>query len=184
MGATLRRLATGSTGFGRSIGLLAVLLLVGGLLYACSNQSGSSGPTFPAGQTGHADNPAQIHVQVAVNPNTIELGRRAGITVLVTNTNGRPLQGLHVQLSTDVGSLDVVDGFTDPDGKFVSFLRITDTDANNAGGKHEATVTAFVEGAVGTATVNFSQCGISTAVDVSAATPTPTAATPTTSPCP
>lgn len=94
-------------------------------------------------------------MQIAVNPGTIELGKQAEITVLATNLNGRPLAGRHVQLSTDVGTLSVVDGFTDGFGKFVSFLRITELDARNAGGKTAATVTAFVEGATAEATVNF-----------------------------
>ena len=134
---------------------LVVVLLVGAMAQGCSDNKGPAGPTFGAGQTGHADTVAQIVVQVAINPNTIELGRRAGITVLVTNTNGRPLEGRHVQLSTNVGQLDVVDGVTDALGKFVSFIRITEQDAANAAGLVQATVTAFVEGAFATATVNF-----------------------------
>lgn len=132
-----------------------LVLLWGLLLAACSDNKGPAGPAAGAGQTGHADTTAQIRVQVAVNPNTIELGRRAGITVLVTNLNGRPLEGRHVQLSTNVGKLDVVDGFTNREGKFTSALRITEQDALNAAGLTFATVTAFVEGATGTATVNF-----------------------------
>ena len=136
--------------------VVSVLALVAVFVQACSDNRGPAGPTFGAGQTGHADTAANIRVQVAINPNTIELGRRAGITVLVTNTNGRPLEGRHVQLSTNVGQLDVVDGVTDALGKFVSFIRITEQDAANAAGLVQATVRAFVEGAVGEATVNFS----------------------------
>jgi Calx-beta domain len=134
---------------------LAVVLLAGLLSQACSDNKGPAGPRFGSGQTGTADTAADIRVQVAVNPNTIRLGQRAGITVLATNTNGRPLQGRHVQVSTTVGRLDRVDGFTDAAGKFVTFLTITDADARNAAGLTEAEVTAFVEGAVGTADVNF-----------------------------
>lgn len=134
---------------------LAVLVLVGLVAQACSDNKGPSGPTFGAGQTGHADSAAEIRVQVAINPNSIELGRRAGVTVLVTNTNGRPLERRHVQVSTDVGTLDKVDGFTDAAGKFVTFIKITAQDAANAAGLTAATVTAFVEGASGTGTVNF-----------------------------
>jgi hypothetical protein len=128
---------------------------VSGLVQACSDNKGPAGPTLGSGQVGHADAPEQIVVQVAINPNTIELGRRAGVTVLATNLNGRPLENKHVQLSTSVGRLDRVDGFTDGLGKFVSFLLITEQDAANASGLVQATVTAFVEGAVGTGTVNF-----------------------------
>lgn len=146
----------GKTGSRRhGFGALAVLALVALLVQACSDNKGPAGPTFGAGQTGHADTPAQIVIQVAINPNTIELGRRAGITVLVTNLNGRPLEGRHVQLSTTVGQLDVVDGFTDAGGKFISFIRITEQDAANSAGLVQATVTAFVEGATGQGTVSF-----------------------------
>jgi hypothetical protein len=136
--------------------MLVVLLLAGGaLVQACSNQTSGGGPSFPSGTTGHADNPSQITVRVGINPNSIEFGRRAGVTVLVTNQNGRPLEGRHVQLSTTVGKLDVVDGFTDADGKFVSFLVITALDAANVAGVTQAVVTAFVDGATGSAVVNF-----------------------------
>lgn len=154
MGATGKPDLMGSRSRRGRHGALPVVLLWGLLLAACSDNKGPAGPSG-TGQTGHADTTAQIRVQVAVNPNTIELGRRAGITVLVTNLNGRPLEGRHVQLSTDVGKLDVVDGVTDRDGKFTSALRITEQDALNAAGLTVATVTAFVEGAVGTARVNF-----------------------------
>ncbi len=142
----------GRSGFRRrhTLWMAAVALLAGGLFQACTDNKGPAGPTFPAGQTGHADTAADIRVQVALNPNTIQPGQRAGITVLVTNTNGQPLAGRHVQLSTTIGQLDVVDGFTDASGKFVSFLRISAADASVA---TTGTVTAFVEGAVGTAIV-------------------------------
>ena len=131
---------------------LAVVALVGLLVQACSDNKGPAGPSFPSGQTGHADTPAQILVRVAINAGTIELNRRAGITVVVTNLNGRPLANRLVQLSTTVGTLDRVDGFTDADGKFVTTLRVTEADAT---GRTSATVTAFVEGASGQGTINF-----------------------------
>ncbi len=151
----------GSNGAGRSgIWLLGGLLVLAALSQACTDQSGSKGPTFPATQTGEADTSSQIKVQVAVNPNQIELGRRAGITVLVTNTNGRPLEGRRVQVSTSHGRLDTVDGVTGADGKFVTFL-FAPCGSVTAG--TAVTVTAFVESATsGTATVNVivgSTCG-------------------------
>jgi hypothetical protein len=142
----------------RAILILCGLALLSVLVQACSDNKGPAGPSFGtggAGQVGHADFPEQIRVDVGINPNTIELGRQAGVTVLVTNTNGRALPNKHVQLSTTVGTLNRVDGFTDPGGKFVAFLRITEQDAANAAGLVQAVVTAFVEGAVGTGTVNF-----------------------------
>jgi hypothetical protein len=167
MGATVRRLATGSTRFGRSIGLLAILLLVGTLLYACSNQSGSSGPSHPAGQTGTADTATQIIVRVAIHRAVVDVGDRVGITVLVTNLNGRALEGRHVQLgisNNGPGRLDQVNGFTDPDGKFTTFLF-----CNAAGDVTE--ITAFVEGAFAIGTC---QCGFPATDTGTGGTPTAT----------
>jgi hypothetical protein len=156
MCATGRGKTLGSTGSGRArIFLVAALLLLGALVQACSDQKGSKGTSFPTGTTGNAETSANIRVQVGINPNTIELGRSAGITVLATNTNGLPLEGRLVQLTTSLGQLSVVDGFTDAAGKFVSALRVTATDVANAGSLTSATVTAFVEGASGSAIVNF-----------------------------
>lgn len=162
------------------------LLLVAGILQACSDNNGSTGPTFecreqkggvkvlaectgsPAPTTGFANTSAEIRVQVAVNPNTITPGRRAGVTVIVTNLNGQPLAGKTVKFSTDVGSLDQVEGKTNAQGQVSTTLSITPTDAANAQGKTSATVTAFVEGAVGTATVNFGGASALTLIPTSA----------------
>lgn len=167
MCATLPRGRTRSTGSGRSrIWLLALLLLVGGaLVQACTNQTSGGGPSFPAGQTGTADFPEAIIVRVGINANTIELNRKAGVTVLVTNFNGHPLEGRHVQMSTTFGRLDQVDGFTDVDGKFVTFL-FCDPDA----GAGSATVTAFVQGQIGSATVT---CGGAPTTPTTTASGTP-----------
>ena len=130
--------------------ILAILALAA-LVQACTDNNGKSpGPTFPSGTTGFASTGADLTVQVAVNPNTIQPGRRSGVTVLVLNRNGRGVPGKHVQLSTTIGELDVVDGFTDADGKFVSWLKISEQAASVA---TSGTVTAFVEGKTGSATV-------------------------------
>jgi hypothetical protein len=132
-------------------------LLVVAALAACSDNNGTTGPRFaggPAASTGFANTAADIRVQVGINPNSITPGQRAGVTAFVTNTNGQPLGGKMVQFSTSVGSLDTTVGRTNSAGQFSTFLRISTTDAGNASGGI-ATVTAFVEGAIGTGTVNF-----------------------------
>jgi hypothetical protein len=155
----------GSSGFGRSRTWLVVALLGAALsIQACSNQtSGSGTPSFPSGTTGHGDGPAGVIVQVAINPNHQDVEGRIGITVLVLNVNGRPLEGKHVQLSTTDLNLDRVDGFTDADGKFVSFLFCA-RDAS-------AVITAFVEGTAATGTAT---CGAGTAPTGGTATGTGT----------
>jgi hypothetical protein len=150
------------------------LLLVGGaLIQACSDNNGSTGPTFECGQqkggvkvvaeckgspapsTGFANTSSEIRVQLGINPNTISPGRRAGVTAFVTNTNGQPLAGRKVQFSTEVGTLDRTVVETNSAGQASTTLSITAVDAANAGGATSSIVTAFVDGAVGTATVNF-----------------------------
>src|SRR5438093_630388 len=102
MRATSSLRTMGSSGFGRSRTWLVVALLGAALsIQACSNQTPGSGtPSFPSGTTGHGDGPTQVIINVAINPNRQDVGGRIGITVLVVNFNGRPLEGKHVQLST------------------------------------------------------------------------------------
>src|SRR5262245_44355470 len=154
--------------------VLGMLLVAGALIQACSDNNGTTGPTFgcnqaktgtnvkalnactgtPAPTTGFANTSAEIKVVVGINPNSITPGRRAGVTALVTNLNGQPLAGKKVQFSTEVGSLDQVAATTNAAGQASTTLSISPTDAANSG-KTSAVVTAVVEGAIGTATVNF-----------------------------
>jgi hypothetical protein len=143
---------------GPGVWAVAVLALLAALVQACSDNKDNAGPRFGAPIVGTAD-PGQLRVQVAVNPNTIQPGRQAGVTVLVTNLSGTPLEGKMVQLSTTIGTLSIVDGFTDAAGKFVSFLRISAADASVA---TSGTVTAFVEGVTGIATVTSGAPGVLT----------------------
>ena len=154
MGATLRS----------KIWTLVAVLVLGGLIHACSNQSSSSGPSFPAGQTGTADTTSQLILRVVAHRAQADVGDRIGLTVLVTNSNGRALEGRHVQMGItngQVGRLDQVDGFTDADGKFVTFLFCNESGA--------PVVAAFVEGATSSVTVT---CGTPTASGTTAGTPT------------
>lgn len=137
------------------VGLMA--LMAGTLIQACSDNNGTTGPRFaggPAASTGFANTAADIVVQLGINPNSITPGQRAGVTAFVTNRNGQSLGGKRVQFSTSVGSLDTTVGTTNSAGQFSTFLRVSPTDAANTPGGI-ATVTAFVEGAIGTGTVNF-----------------------------
>jgi hypothetical protein len=119
----------------------------------CSDNNGRATPTS-ADTTGFANTSADIRIQVGINPSSITPGQRAGVTAFVTNLNGQPLAGKSVQFSTTVGSLDTVSGTTNSKGQFSTFLRVTQTDVTNCNCT-SGTVTAFVEGAQGTGTVNF-----------------------------
>jgi hypothetical protein len=162
--------------------VLALLLVAGTLIQACTDNDHTTGPTFacnekpvgrgagsgnarslaacpqsggPVPTTGFANTSAEIRVQVGINPNSITPGTRAGVTAFVTNLNGQPLAGKNVQFSTDVGSLDQTVVPTNAQGQASTTLRVTATDVANATGKTAATVTAFVEGASGQGTVTF-----------------------------
>ena len=153
--------------------VVMLLLVVGTLIQACSDNNGSTGPRFecreqqggvkvlaqctgsPAPTTGFANTAADIKVQLGINPNSITPGTRAGVTAFVTNLTGLPLAGKSVQFSTDVGSLDQTVVPTNAQGQASTTLRVSANDVANAQGKTAATVTAFVDGAVGTGTVNF-----------------------------
>lgn len=152
--------------------VLGLLLVVGTLIQACSDNNGTTGPTFecqqqkggvkviaecagsPAPTTGFANTSAEIRVQVGVNPNAITPGRRAGVTAFVTNLNGQPLAGRKVQFSTTVGTLDKTVVETNSAGQASTTLSITPVDAANSGTTF-ATVTAFVDGALAEARVNY-----------------------------
>jgi hypothetical protein len=138
----------------RRPGWLVALVVAATVAAGCSDNNGRMTPTS-ASTTGFADSAADIRVQLGVNPNSITPGRRAGVTAFVTNTRGLPLAGKTVQFSTDVGSLDRTVVTTNASGQASTTLSITPTDAINAQGQTSATVTAFVDGAVGTGTVNF-----------------------------
>lgn len=175
--------------------VFGLLLLAGTLIQACSDNNGSTGPTFecreakasgskkalaactasPAPTTGFSNTSAEIQVVVAINPNSITPGRRAGVTAFVTNLNGQPLAGKRVQFSTDVGTLDLVTAVTNGAGSASTTLSVTATDVTNSQGKTSATVTAFVEGAVGTGVVNF---GSPSTLAISPATVTQTIVNP------
>ena len=153
--------------------VLALLLVAGTLIQACSDNNGSTGPRFecreqkggvkvlaqctgsPAPTTGFANTAADIKVSLGINPASITPGQRAGVTAFVTNLNGLPLAGKNVQFSTDVGSLDQTVVQTNAQGQASTTIRISSDDVTNATGKSAATVTAFVDGAVGIGTVTF-----------------------------
>jgi hypothetical protein len=150
-----------------------LLLLTGALIQACSDNNGSTGPTFacresasgqsqtrsgsarlaqgcqasPAPVIGDGAGPLETLVQVTVSPGTIDQGRRASVTVVATSTGGFRLTGQRdVILSTSLGSLDATSG-TMVDGVFRTTLFIPCETAVGAGN-----VTAIVNGASSAAT--------------------------------
>lgn len=142
MCARERSSSFGSTGSGRShIWVLAAVLVLGAL-GACTEQSGSKGPTpstTSGGKTGG---------EVGVLSFLQTEGPGADqfvLTLVVQSFNGAPLGNRQVFLSTTSGTLNPTGGVTDPNGRFVSVL----TCGSNG---TSATVTAFVEGFTATTT--------------------------------
>ncbi|MGH7318622.1 MAG: Ig-like domain-containing protein [Candidatus Rokuibacteriota bacterium] len=141
----------GTTGSRRhALGALVLLLAVGVLAQACSDNKGSSG--FPASVTG---SPAGGGVVlVTANPGSIELGRATTITVFVTTQTGVPIPGEPVVVSSDGGVLNPTSGVTDANGRFTTTLSLPCQGGVPAGAT-TVTVTAFVQGVLVAGTVNI-----------------------------
>jgi hypothetical protein len=133
-------------------------MAAGLLVVACSDNSGPAGPSFQNGQTvpvtGTAPTAKDIKVQVVANPASTEPGRRVGITVFVTNTNGQPLAGKKVVVNTStntkaLGTVDAALGTTDANGIYQTTVVVRCNDAVDNAGSPLVTLTvdAFVEGA-------------------------------------
>jgi hypothetical protein len=148
--------------------VFGLLLMTATLIQGCSDNDGTSGPKFaggPAATTGFANTAADIVVQLGINPNSITPGQRAGVTAFVTNRNGQSLGGKRVQFSTSLGSLDQTVVTTNAAGQASTTLRVSASDVANAGGATgSATVTAFVDGAIGTGVVSFGGNPVPTAL--------------------
>jgi hypothetical protein len=146
----MRRAMTRPGSRGPVAWLLTILVLGAALIQACSDNTGPAGTTFPTGVTGTATE-GLFTVNITLNPNSVQINQRIGITVLVQSVSGIGIQGEHVQVGTTAGRLDIVDGFTDADGKFVTFLLCD--------GAFVAQITAVVRGTL-TAAPSGAQCGI------------------------
>ncbi len=152
MGATLRGGAMGRTGSRRHrIWTLALLLAVGALAQACSDNKGSS--EFPATVTGTTQGGLFL-VQVVANPPAIELGRQTTITVFVLSLNGVPVPGRQVDVSSTGGVLNPTSGVTDANGRFNTVLSLP-CQGGIPVGATAVTVTALVEGIIAAGTVNI-----------------------------
>lgn len=127
--------------------LLLGVLLLPVLLVACSDNKSNKGPRFGAAITGTSTGGAFL-ITITINPNNVEPGQQAGITVVVATFNGAPIAGRPVQLSTSGGRLSTVSGTTDPAGKFVAFITVDAPGGGNTPGNIPATVTitATVDG--------------------------------------
>jgi Bacterial Ig-like domain (group 1) len=128
---------------------LAALVLAGILAQGCSDNNGRVTPTSSQVTGDAIGGPASLSlfVQVAINPATIDVGRRASILVIVTNANGFPLPNRQVQLTASGGNLDATSGVTDANGQFATTM-VVPCGTAAAGG----TVTAIVEGKVSATT--------------------------------
>jgi hypothetical protein len=154
-----------------TLATLALLLAVGTLIQACSDNNGTTGPTFscnenPLGEgtrsgnvralaacTGGTQGPAPVvgnvgageTVTVSINPGVIDIGRRGSVVVIVTSVNGAGIPGRTVRLDSLGGNLDATSGTTDASGVFATTMIVPcGTLAGGAG-----LVTAIVDGKTG-----------------------------------
>src|SRR5262249_26328655 len=177
-----------------TLAVLGVLLVTGALIQACTDNNGPAGPSFechesttggkttttrsgnvrslaactatpvPVTGDGIGGPSATIFVSVAVNPGTIEKGRRGTVLVSVTNQHGFAIANTAVQLASAGGNLDATSGTTDGNGLFSTTIFVP-CDSTGAG-----KVTAIVSGVTGT--------GAFTAVTATENNPCPPPAAP------
>src|SRR5262249_27019130 len=149
--------------------VLALLLVAGTLIQACTDNNGTSGPTFacnesPTGQggvralaacpqtggkvpvVGDATGGPLGTLQVAVIvPGKIDENTDAPVLVVVTNLNGIAVPGQAVQLSSTGAELAATSGKTDSNGTFTTTIKVP---CGSGGGS----VTAIVSGVTGSGT--------------------------------
>jgi len=132
--------------------VFGLLLMAGALVQACSDNNGSTGPTFacrekttsnvkafnasctasPAPVTGIANTNQDINIVVQAAPASIEPGRRVSIIVIVTNGNpatigggsGQPLAGQTVFIIASAGVVDGPSGTTNAQGLYSTTLLV------------------------------------------------------------
>jgi len=132
--------------------VFGLLLMAGALVQACSDNNGSTGPTFacrekttsnvkafnasctasPAPVTGIANTNQDINIVVQAAPASIEPGRRVSIIVIVTNGNpatvgggsGQPLPGQTVFIIASAGVVDGPSGTTNAQGLYSTTLLV------------------------------------------------------------
>ena len=133
--------------------VIGLLLMAGALIQACSDNNGSTGPTFacregkagtnvkafnacaasPAPTVGLANSNADILIAVQASPASTEPGRRVSIIVIVTNGagiagvtggSGQPLPGKPVFIIASGGSVDGPSGTTNSQGIYSTTLLV------------------------------------------------------------
>ena len=138
---------------GRRWTLAVALLVVGMLAQACSDNNGSTGPTFACQETavgqgksrsvnarslnactapvsGVVNDIGDLLITVQANPGSTEPGRRVSIIVIVTNGNaefggsGQPLPGQRVFILASAGVVDGPTGTTDINGIYSTTMLV------------------------------------------------------------
>ncbi len=154
--------------------VLALLLVAGTLIQACTDNDATTGPTFSCNENpigrgagsgsvrslaacpqsggpvplvgdGIGGPEGTLFVLVTVNPASIEVGRRASVLTIVTNATGIGIPNRPVQLTASGGNLDATSGVTDSSGLFSTTIFVP---CDSVGGQ----VTAIVAGKVSTGT--------------------------------
>ena len=152
--------------------VLALLLIAGTLIQACSDNNGTTGPTFscnesPSGRgtgsvralaacpqsggpvpvVGDATGGATGTLEVAVIvPGVINSGGSGSVKVIVTNAHGIAVPNRSVILSSSGGNLATTSGTTDSQGTFTTTIAVP-CDSTSGG-----SVTAIVQGVTETGT--------------------------------
>ena len=163
--------------------VLALLLVAGTLIQACTDNNGTTGPTFACNESPRGDGAGSVRalaacpqtggkvplvgdatggpagslfVKVIVSPQVIDRGRRGSVLVNVTNLNGIGVPSKTVILTSAFGNLDAASGTTDDHGIFTTTM-VVPCDITPGPGSVSATVDGVTNSglfAVVTATEN------------------------------
>lgn len=168
------------TGGGRRRGLgpglltVGILLAVGAVLQACSDNKGPAGPSFrgaPVKVVGDAIGGPNgtINIKASVSPGVITRGRRATVEILLTSPGGAPLVGRRVFLSSPGGRFDQASGVSDGNGIFSTTMFVPCEVADKS-----YAIVAVVEGKSATLEGAFTVVTATTNDPCAGITPTPT----------
>jgi hypothetical protein len=109
--------------------LVPFLLIVCGL--ACTEQSAPQEPPPPAAKEAPREQLQILRLRAGANPQLIKAGETTEIDVLVTNSAGRPLRNVNVEVAAGGGVFEatgknVIVGPTDQTGQFRTIWRAPD----------------------------------------------------------
>lgn len=141
-------------GLGWRKAVVAGLLLLAGLLQACTSNDKTEGPSFPSTTVGTG---AATTIRITANPGTLNCNGTSTITATVLNANGVPILGIQVIFSAAKGTLSATTATTNASGQAaVTWTASTIPNCiTGASGTSETAAITAVSGALAAVTVTL-----------------------------